>query len=162
MKLATEMKPILAAFTLALGLSSCGETKKTNSEPQEAGKSDVPEIKAQTGSPASEGADRKVLAVNSQEPSGFAQCKVCHSVEKDGPAGVGPNLFGIFGKAAASKEGYTFSPAIKESKIVWDKSELDTFLESPAKMVPGTKMAFAGLNDPKQRAEIVGYLKSLQ
>lgn len=161
MKPVLEMKPILAIFTLALSLSSCGETYQTNDEPEVIGKSDAPETKIEPVRAPTE-ANETILGVASKEPSGFVQCKVCHSVEKNGPAGVGPNLNGIFGKAAASKEGFTFSPAFKGSKIIWNEEALDTFLESPATLVPGTKMAFSGLSDPKTREEIVGYLKSLQ
>ncbi|PHR20328.1 MAG: hypothetical protein COA41_06105 [Sphingopyxis sp.] len=147
-------------FTLTL--ASCGGTDGNDGQATASGDAEISQSNVQLGAQASKNIDKTHLATSSKEPRGFGQCKVCHSVEIDGPAGVGPNLHGIFGKSAADKKGYNYSPALKKAKINWGRSELDAFLESPGKMVPGTKMAFAGLNDPDRRSAIVEYLKTLQ
>ena len=75
------------------------------------------------------------------------------------PNGVGPNLHGIVGKAVASVEGFAYSPAMKAKGGVWDEANLDAYLENPRKAVPGTKMAFAGINNAEERKALIGWLK---
>ncbi len=87
----------------------------------------------------------------------FAQCKVCHSLEA-GKNGVGPSLKGIVGTKAADVAGYTFSNAMKKSGITWTPQALSDYLTAPMKMVPGTKMPFAGMPKPQDRADVIAYL----
>lgn len=93
-------------------------------------------------------------------PASFAVCRACHSVEP-GRNGVGPTLAGIVGSKAGEVPGYTFSPALKGSGIVWNRATLDTWLKSPMKMVPGTKMVMA-VPDAAKRKEIIDYLETLK
>jgi cytochrome c len=96
------------------------------------------------------------------QPSSFAQCRVCHSVTKSGPAGIGPNLFGSFGAIAGTRPGYAYSPAMKASKARWDRVRLDAYLANPRATVPGTRMVFGGVKDPAARKAIVDYLAGLK
>lgn len=89
----------------------------------------------------------------------FAKCAACHKVEKGAPNGIGPNLHGIVGKAVASVEGFAYSPAMKAKGGVWDEDSLDAYLENPRKIVPGTKMAFAGISDPAERDALIDWLE---
>ena len=90
----------------------------------------------------------------------FQQCAECHS---PGSAdGAGPGLKGVFGRRAAAKDGFAFSPALAASKIVWDDKALDAFLANPQKAVPGTTMAYGGDADAKERADLIAYLKTLK
>jgi cytochrome c2 len=93
-------------------------------------------------------------------PVAFAQCKMCHSVEK-GDHGIGPSLAGVFGTKAGDIPGYQFSDAMKNSGLTWNAANLDKFLENPRAVVPGTKMAFAGIKDAAKREAVVDYLKTL-
>jgi len=88
----------------------------------------------------------------------FQRCAICHNVEKDGGNGVGPNLFGIAGRKAASVEGFNYSGPMKASGIVWNDDNLSKWIAGPAKMLPGTKMAFAGISSKGQIDDVVAYL----
>jgi cytochrome c len=101
-----------------------------------------------------------VAAAPAENP--LAQCLVCHRTVKDAPNGLGPNLFGIVGKKAGSAEGFNYSPAMKASGLTWDEATLDKYLEAPATLVPGGRMAYAGQKDAVKRAAMVEALKGLK
>lgn len=99
------------------------------------------------------------------EPAQLAQCKVCHNFVKGQPNKIGPNLYGVVGRKAATVAGFSYSAAIKAKGaggLVWNASTLDPWLTAPAKYVPGTKMAYAGLKDPAQRKAMIDYLGTLK
>ena len=89
----------------------------------------------------------------------FEVCAYCHSSTPGGMHKVGPNLYGVFGRKAASAPGYDYSTALRESDLVWDEATLETFLRSPSSVVPGSKMVNATV-DPARRAAVIEYLKS--
>lgn len=71
----------------------------------------------------------------------------------------GPNLGGLFGRSTGSAEGYSYSKANKEKAITWNETTLYEYLLNPKKYIPGTKMVFAGLKKPEDRADLIAYLK---
>lgn len=87
------------------------------------------------------------------------QCKTCHTVDKGGRNGTGPNLFGIFGRKAGAVEGFAASEAIATSGIVWDEKSMADYLKDPKGKVPDTKMVYAGLKRAEQLADMIAYLK---
>lgn len=89
----------------------------------------------------------------------FAQCKACHTVDKGGRNGIGPNLFGIFGSKAGAVEGFKFSDEMKASGIVWDDKTMAAYLKDPKSRIPGNKMVFAGIRHPEQLDDLMVYLK---
>ena len=89
------------------------------------------------------------------------KCVVCHTMQKGGGARLGPNLFNVLGRRAGSVESYKYSKAMTSSGIVWDEAAFIEFLTKPSKFVKGTKMSFAGLKKPADRAAVIAYLRSL-
>lgn len=91
----------------------------------------------------------------------FKRCVACHTIDKGGANGIGPNLHGITGRAvAAGPTAYPYSAALKAKGGVWDDAALDAFLTQPMMWAPGTKMAFAGMPDAADRAAVIAYLKT--
>jgi cytochrome c len=89
----------------------------------------------------------------------FVQCKACHQIGENAKNAVGPVLNGLFGRKAGMIEGYSYSAANKNSGITWDEATFREYIKDPKAKVPGTKMTFPGLKDPKQIDDIVAYLK---
>lgn len=87
----------------------------------------------------------------------FAQCQICHSTEA-GKNLIGPSLHHVVGRAAGSLPGFAYSQAMKKSGLTWTPETLSDFLTAPMKKVPGTRMGFAGLTKPKDRADVIAYL----
>jgi cytochrome c len=86
----------------------------------------------------------------------YQRCLACHSLEYNRS---GPRHCGLFGRHAGTVPSYPYSKAMKGSGITWDEWSLDRFLENPLKTLPGTKMAYAGVKDPQERADLIAYLK---
>ena len=85
-------------------------------------------------------------------------CTVCHNFNAHG---TGPNLKGAYGSDPASKEGFTYSSALQGLKgKTWKDGTLDKYLKSPADYAPGNAMAFAGIANAKDRADVIAYLKA--
>jgi cytochrome c len=89
-------------------------------------------------------------------------CAACHIDAADGPKRLGPTLFGVVGRKAGTIEGFRYSQANKNSGITWTPEVLDEYLKDPKAKVPGTIMAFAGLKNDTERANIVAYLSTLK
>ena len=92
----------------------------------------------------------------------FKRCLVCHTVDKGGANKIGPNLFGVAGRAAGSAPGYNYSTAMKNAGLIWTDANLTEYLTNPKKKVPGDKMSFAGISNPDQVADLVAYLDTLK
>jgi cytochrome c len=91
----------------------------------------------------------------------FAKCKACHTIEQGGANGVGPNLWASMGKPHGHVPGFAYSDALKSVPGNWDWEGMDKWLANPKKYAPGTKMSFAGLGNPEERAALLLYLNSM-
>jgi cytochrome c len=88
----------------------------------------------------------------------FKKCHACHNVGEGAKNAVGPELNGVVGRKAGAVEGYNYSEANKSSGITWDEAKLDAYLKDPKGVVAGTKMAFPGLPNDKDRTDVIAYL----
>lgn len=89
----------------------------------------------------------------------FKKCMACHMAGPDAENSVGPALNGIVGRKAGTYPDYNYSSAIRDSGLVWDEPTLTTYLRAPRKVVPGTRMTFAGLKKDKDIADVIAFLK---
>ncbi len=92
----------------------------------------------------------------------FARCGMCHKVENGGGNGLGPNLFGVVGRKAGTAANFSYSSAMKNSGITWTEDKLEAYIAHPSAVVPGNRMAFAGISNPAQVDDVVAYLKTLK
>ena len=89
----------------------------------------------------------------------FKKCASCHNLAKGDAAKVGPNLYGVIGRAKGSSSGFAYSEALKGKGGVWDRESINQFITKPKDYISGTKMAFPGLKKPQDRADVILYLE---
>ncbi|QCB55509.1 cytochrome c family protein [Sphingopyxis sp. PAMC25046] len=138
-----RIAPLLLASALAL--ASCG---KGETPADDAAASGEAAVETPTVAPTA--------AMGEQV---FRRCVACHTVEKGGSNGIGPNLHGIVGATVAAKPDFSYSGAMRAKGGVWDEAALDAYLTAPMKNVPGTRMAFAGVIDPSDRKALILFLE---
>jgi cytochrome c len=88
----------------------------------------------------------------------FLQCKACHQVGETAKNGVGPVLNGLFGRKSGTIEGFSYTPANKNSGITWDEATFREYIKDPKAKIPGTKMVYAGLKEEKRIDDLIAYL----
>lgn len=147
------MTPRRAAFAVFTALSltalaGCGGGSSSSQAPK-------PTTEERLAAPADAAYGQKL----------FGQCAVCHAVSDD-PRAVAarpaaPSLWGVYGREAASRDDFRYSPALKKSGIVWNDETLDEWISNPHKVVSSTMMSFPGEPNPANRRDIIAYLKTL-
>jgi cytochrome c len=88
----------------------------------------------------------------------FKKCTACHNAEQGGPNALGPNLWGVLGEPIGQGRGFAFSDALAKVGGTWNWNNLSDWLHSPKNFAPGTKMTFAGISNPQDRADVIAYL----
>ncbi len=90
----------------------------------------------------------------------FNKCAACHNADKGGANQTGPNLWGVMGEPVGQGKGFAFSDALSKKGGAWSWDNLSQWLSSPKAFAPGTKMTFAGLGNPQDRADVIAFLNS--
>ncbi|RDE05940.1 c-type cytochrome [Sphingomonas aracearum] len=154
---------VLAGCGAALGLSIVGGMVFGSEHPEKEGYP-VEAAAAAGGDAAAAEVPIGTLMASADPAKGgdvFKKCAACHTVNQGGANGIGPNLYATVGEAIAEgKGGFAFSDALKAHGGKWGFDELNAWLTNPRKFAPGTKMTFAGLSNPKDRADVIAYLNS--
>jgi cytochrome c len=88
----------------------------------------------------------------------FGLCGACHTIAPGGPNLTGPHLHGVVGRKAGSLPDYNYSDAVKAAGFTWDPARLDKWLTDPRADLPGNKMSFFGLKNPKDRKDLIAFL----
>ena len=90
----------------------------------------------------------------------FNKCMACHNADKGGPNQMGPNLWDVLGEPIGQGKGFAFSDALSKKGGTWNWDTLSQWMTSPKAFAPGTKMTFAGLSNPQDRADVEAFLNS--
>jgi cytochrome c len=90
----------------------------------------------------------------------FKKCTACHNADQGGANALGPNLWDVLGEPIGKGKGFPFSPALSGVGGTWNWDNMSEWLKSPKKFAPGTKMTFAGLSNPQDRANVIAFLNT--
>ena len=160
---------VLGALLFAVGLNILGEGIFAPVMPAKQGFAvKVADAKADAAAPKDAPvapiAERMKTTTDDAGAKVFGNCKACHNAADGGPNQTGPNLWGVVGGPAAHMATFTYSDGMMaraKSGGTWTYDDLDKFLTNPKAYVPGTKMGFAGLSKPEDRAAVIMYLRSM-
>ena len=86
------------------------------------------------------------------------RCSICHQPDPGGKNGIGPALYGAYGRKAGLAPGFAYSDGVKASGIVWTPDKLNQWIQKPSSLAPGAKMVLAPVSAPQDRADIIAYL----
>jgi cytochrome c len=153
---------IFAVAAAALAMTGCGPSGGSSS-------SNTATTSAPAAAPTLTDAQKQALIAQlpaayraadlSNGEAKFALCRSCHTTAPGGDDMTGPNLWGVFGRKAGSKAGFTYSDDLKNAGWTWDADRIDKWITNPRAVLPGTKMTFVGMPDANDRRDVVAFLK---
>ncbi len=153
---------VLGAGIVALGASIVSGEMFHGERPETMGYPIEGVVEEGAGEPVAEVPIAALLA--SADPQAGAQvfkkCAACHTIEQGGANKVGPNLWATMGKPLGHVASFAYSDKLKAKGGAWDWEAMSAWLAAPAKYVPGTKMTFAGLSKPQDRANVIAYMNT--
>jgi cytochrome c len=153
----------LFAGIIALGGGIVSSKLFHGERPEEMGYA-IEGVEAEGAGAADAGPPLPVLLAKADVAAGekvFGKCAACHTITSGGANGIGPNLYGTIGEPVGQgKGGFAFSDALKKVGGSWTFDQMDKWLKSPREFAPGTKMTFAGLGNPVDRANIIAYINA--
>lgn len=162
----------MAGAACALVLSACGkkaadaDDADTPAATADAGAPAAAPVAAAAPAPAPDNTDTtdgiKFASLTGDAAKGkidFLTCQTCHAIDA-GVNKIGPSLHAVVGRKAGTIAGFNYSAANKNSGITWSEEKLFQYLENPQRVVPGTKMSFAGYPEAQKRADVIAYLKT--
>jgi cytochrome c len=136
-------------FPAILLVTACGGEKSSTS--------DHPAPKAETASIVKTAAS---LTPMERGAKLYKRCRACHTLDEGGKHKVGPNLWGVYGAKAGSKEGFTYSKVMAASEVIWDDETLDAYIKKPSEFMKGNRMSFVGIKKAEDRDAVLLYMKS--
>jgi cytochrome c len=152
---------VLAGGIVALGLSIVTGMYFHPEAPEKEGFAVVAEAAGEAGGAAAVPiATLLATADIAKGEAVFKKCAACHTINQGGANGIGPNLWAAMGKPHGHVPGFAYSDALKSVPGNWDWEGMDKWLANPKKYAPGTKMTFAGLGNPEERANLILYLNA--
>lgn len=154
---------ILAALFVALGFGMVGNLLFKPEPLEKPGYPIEGAVEATDAGPAAPEVPIEVMMASADMSKGaevFKKCASCHNANDGGANGIGPNLWGVIGKPLAQHAGFAYSDALKGKGGVWDFATMNEWLANPRKFASGTKMSFAGLAKPEDRANVIVWLNA--
>ena len=152
---------VLAGGIVALGLSIVSGMYFHGEAPEKEGFAVAAEAGGEAGGAAAVPiATLLATADIAKGEAAFKKCAACHTIAQGGANGIGPNLWASMGKPHGHVAGFSYSDALKSVPGNWDFEGMDKWLANPKKYAPGTKMTFAGLGNPEERANLIAYLNA--
>ena len=152
---------VLAGGIVALGLSIVSGMYFHAEAPEKEGFAVAAEAGGEAGGAAAVPiATLLATADIAKGEAAFKKCAACHTIAPGGANGIGPNLWASMGKPHGHVAGFSYSDALKSIPGNWDFEGMDKWLANPKKYAPGTKMTFAGLSNPEERANLIAYLNA--
>ncbi len=143
------MKYSLLLLLIVVLLSACGERPEVSVQPEANQAGPVPQ-ETVDASPTVQLSGADLFAV---------ACQACHAITPEAPHRVGPNLYGIVGQAAASREGFSYSPALQQSGLTWNQANLMAWVVAPESLVPGTWMLYHNVLAGDEVPRLIEYLE---
>ena len=154
---------VLFAGIIALGTSIVAGEVFNQERPEKMGYPIAGVVEAGAGAAVAEKPIEYYLAASdpAKGEQVFKKCAACHNADKGGANALGPNLWGVPGEPIGKGAGgFAFSSALSGKGGNWDWNSLNEWLSSPKKFAPGTKMTFAGLGSPEDRANVIAFLNA--